>query len=387
MRERRELGVGRWEEEEGYWHLFHDCLFRISPVPSAFGKKGPSSCKNPAPTDEHPGPAHSDTAAYNQTTSIIITTDPPIHASSHPQKKNEKAKEFYILNRKHFTDQVPGSCPWAGEVVCFRAAETDLQSWSYCTIQNQTSLSWILVLSLSLCLCLWVSLCRYWALWDRAGVWAAVWGVWSSSSHVCLGLMILLFSLKMVRRCVCVLGTVVSWSSLAVPTLSLLTSIEPECNRKGSNVLVISFHKPVKQRPAMRLTHRHIPRVLLELHACWLSRQTRHQIRHTAATSLSSCCSSSSSTRKNQHSTHVDDHHHPHPHHHHLQQQQKQLIHHCKRSAPTSYIINIAPPIWSTRLEWVTHVYLAAHAAAVKRERERAAATTTATLSLHCKRE
>ncbi len=163
--------------------------------------------------------------------------------------------------------------------------------------------------------------------------------------------------------CVCVLGTVVSWSSLAVPTLSLLTSIEPECNRKGSSVLVISFHKPVKQRPAMRLTHRHIPRVLLELHACWLSRQTRHQIRHTAATSLSSCfccccSSSSSSTRKNQHSTHVDDHHHPHPHPHHLQQQQKQLIHHCKRSDPTSYIINIAPPIWSTRLEWETHVCL-----------------------------
>ncbi len=189
--------------------------------------------------------------------------------------------------------------------------------------------------------------------------------------------MILLFSFQDGQKMyVCVLGTVVSWSSLAVPTLSLLTSIEPECNRKGSSVLVISFHKPVKQRPAMRLTHRHIPRVLLELHACWLSRQTRHQIRHTAATSLSCCCccSSSSSTRKKQHSTHVDDHHHPHPHPHHphLQEQPKQPIHHCKRSDPTSYIINIGPSIWSTRLEWETHVCLAAlaAAAAVKRERE-----------------
>ncbi len=90
----------------------------------------------------------------------------PTHPSTHQatKKKNEKKKEFYILNRKHFTDQVLWSCPWAGEAVCFYAAETDLQLWSYCTIQNQTltrthdqvelvfsgtSLSWILVLSVS----------------------------------------------------------------------------------------------------------------------------------------------------------------------------------------------------------------------------------------------
>ncbi len=68
--------------------------------------------------------------------------DHPHHRPTHPRidppKKNEKKKEFYILNRKHFTDQVLWSCPWAGEVVCFCAAETDLQLWSYCTIQNQT---------------------------------------------------------------------------------------------------------------------------------------------------------------------------------------------------------------------------------------------------------
>jgi hypothetical protein len=74
-------------------------LFRISPVPSAFGKKGPSSCKNPAPTDEHPGPAHSDTAGYNQTTLIILITDPPIHASSHQKKtKRKKNSTFWIEN-------------------------------------------------------------------------------------------------------------------------------------------------------------------------------------------------------------------------------------------------------------------------------------------------
>lgn len=99
LKRERELGVGRWEEEEGYRHLFHDCVFRISPVPSAFGKKGPSSCKNPAPTDEHPGPAHSDTAAYNQTTLIIIITDPRIHSSSH-QKKNQKEKRILHLEQK-----------------------------------------------------------------------------------------------------------------------------------------------------------------------------------------------------------------------------------------------------------------------------------------------
>jgi hypothetical protein len=95
------------------------------------------------------------------------TTHPSTHQAT--KIKTEKKKEFYILNRKHFTDQVLWSCPWAGEVVCFcAAAETDLQLWSYCTIQNQTlarthdqvelvfsgtSLSWILVLSVSVSVC------------------------------------------------------------------------------------------------------------------------------------------------------------------------------------------------------------------------------------------
>jgi hypothetical protein len=114
MREReRELGVGRWEEEEGYGHLYHDCLFRISPVPSAFGEKGPSSCKNPAPTDEHPGPAHSDTAAYNQTTSIIIITDPPIHASSHPKKKRKEKRILHLEQKTlHRSSSVELSLSW-----------------------------------------------------------------------------------------------------------------------------------------------------------------------------------------------------------------------------------------------------------------------------------